>query len=211
MSIECNATFEMEPPQLGRSSRSRGVCFICQHVSIILNDIPFNKRYFAIKLETRLNFEISRVFFAPMNTKVCRSNLSPWTFYNGTRHPLLACVLLLQHLADFVLPTRFFSAGFEAGRVGAGVERSPFLSVPLKKALLKGFSVTAPFAGGVGGPPVRAPHPMGDYRVVLSEAGIFLAIQATGYVYGTGRRERHGPARRRGSIRVCVIRHREAV
>ena len=38
--------------------------------SFILNDIPFNKRYFAIKLERRLNFEISRVFFAPMNTKV---------------------------------------------------------------------------------------------------------------------------------------------
>jgi len=52
-------------------------------VLFILNDIPFNKRYFAIKLERRLNFETSRVFFAPMNTKVCRSNLSPGTFYEG--------------------------------------------------------------------------------------------------------------------------------
>ena len=109
------------------------------------------------------------------------------------------------------LPTRFFSAGFEAGRVGAGFERSPFLAVTLEKAPLKGFSVKAPFAGGAGGPPVRAPHPMGDYRIVLSEAGLFLAIQATGHVYGTGLRVRHGPARRGGSLRMCVISHREAV
>ena len=45
------------------------------------------------------------------------------------------------------------------------------MAIPLEKALLKGFSVKAPFAGGAGGPPVRAPHPTGDYLLVLSEAG----------------------------------------
>ena len=102
------------------------------------------------------------------------------------------------------LQTRFFSAGFEAGRVDAGFARSPLLAVPLVKILLKGFSVKVPFAGGAGGPPVRTPHPSGDIRVVLSEAGVVLAFQATGYVYGTGLRVlvRHGPARRRGSVRM---------
>jgi hypothetical protein len=76
--------------------------------------------------------------------------------------------------------------------------------------LLKGFSVKVPFAGGAGGTPVRTPHPLGDYRVVLSEAGIVLAFQATGFVYGTGLSVRHGPAWRRGSLRMYAISHREA-
>jgi hypothetical protein len=53
--------------------------------------------------------------------------------------------------------------------------------------------------------------PKGRYRSVLSEAGLFLANQATGYSYGTGLRVRHGPARRRGSLRMCVLSHHEAV
>jgi len=61
---------------------------------------PFQQTLFRDQAERRLNFEISRVIFAPMNTKVCRSNLSPWTFYNGTRHPLLACVLVVVRFTD---------------------------------------------------------------------------------------------------------------
>jgi len=47
VSIERSATFKMEPPQLGRSSRSRGVCFICQHVSYIYFErYPFQQTLF---------------------------------------------------------------------------------------------------------------------------------------------------------------------
>jgi len=39
---------------------------------------------------------------------------------------------------------------------------------------------------------------MGDYRIVPSEAGLNLAIQATGYVYATG-------PRGAGGRFVCVL------
>ena len=78
---------------------------------------------------------------------------------------------------------------------------------------LKGSSVKAPFASGASGPPVRAPHPMGDYRIVPSEAGLnraFARFRLRGDVYATGLRVRHGPAPRQGSVRMRVIRHCEA-
>jgi hypothetical protein len=67
----------MEPPQLVNGETYRGVCSMPARVRFTLNnDIHFNDSYFAIKLERRLNFEISRAFFAPMKAKVSRSNLS---------------------------------------------------------------------------------------------------------------------------------------
>jgi len=65
VSTECSATSKMEPPQpqLGRDP-SRCLLYMPARVLVILNDIPFNKRYFAIKLERCLNFEIyARAFF----------------------------------------------------------------------------------------------------------------------------------------------------